>query len=257
MAQPPRVDVAIPCYKYGAMLPTAVRSVLDQEGVDVRVLIIDDASGDGSADVALGLARGDDRIQVSAHEHNKGHISTFNEGVPDWPQGDYVLLLSADDALTPGAMRRASRLMESNPAVSFVYGPAISWDGTLPLPAARNGVPDQVIHSGLDWISRERFPLRAPTACPHPPRSCGCRPRGRPAGTTPTCCTRATSRCGCDWHCTETSASSPQSTRPTAASTPRTCPWPTRTATAVWATSDAPAGLPIAAPQRCRHSVPL
>jgi glycosyltransferase involved in cell wall biosynthesis len=47
------VSVVIPCYNYGHFLAEAVRSVLDdQEGVDVRVLIIDDASPDGSAEVA-------------------------------------------------------------------------------------------------------------------------------------------------------------------------------------------------------------
>src|SRR5712692_1156210 len=51
------VSVVIPCYKYGHFLEEAVTSVLDdQEGVDVRVLIIDDASPDDSADVARKIA---------------------------------------------------------------------------------------------------------------------------------------------------------------------------------------------------------
>ncbi len=43
------VSVVIPCYRYGHFLQDAVRSVLDEQpGVDVRVLIIDDASPDDS-----------------------------------------------------------------------------------------------------------------------------------------------------------------------------------------------------------------
>ena len=38
---------------------------------------------------------------------NRGHIATFNEGLLDWADGDYCVLISADDKLTPGALRRA------------------------------------------------------------------------------------------------------------------------------------------------------
>ena len=53
----PTVSVVIPCYRYGRFLPACVQSVLDQDGVDVRVLIIDDASPDDSAEVAAGWRR--------------------------------------------------------------------------------------------------------------------------------------------------------------------------------------------------------
>ena len=52
------VDVFVPCYNYGRFLEMNVTSVLNQEDVDVRILILDDASSDDSRDVALnwGLA---------------------------------------------------------------------------------------------------------------------------------------------------------------------------------------------------------
>ena len=93
----PSVSVVIPCYKYGRFLPGCVRSVLDQEGVDVRVLIIDDASPDDSAQVALDLAADDERVEARVHEVNKGHIATYNEGLLEWADGDYSVLISADD----------------------------------------------------------------------------------------------------------------------------------------------------------------
>ncbi len=45
------VDVIVPCYRYGHFLRECVESVLEQE-VNVRVLIIDDASPDDTAEVA-------------------------------------------------------------------------------------------------------------------------------------------------------------------------------------------------------------
>jgi len=152
------VDVVIPCYKYGSVLPTAVRSVLDQPEVDVRVLVIDDASGDGSADVARKLAAEDSRVQVVEHARNKGHIATYNEGLLEWASADYCALLSADDALTPGALRRATRLMDSHPEVGFTYGRPLHWDGSEPLPPARTADKGWTVYNGHSWL-RRRFAL--------------------------------------------------------------------------------------------------
>lgn len=152
------VDVVIPCYRYGSVLPLAVRSVLDQPGVDVRVLVIDDASGDGSADVARELADADERVTVWEHPENRGHIATYNEGLLEWAEADYCALLSADDALTPGALGRAARLMDAHPEVGFVYGRPLHWDGSDPLPAARTADRGWTVYNGFDWL-RRRFAI--------------------------------------------------------------------------------------------------
>ena len=122
-----RVDVIVPCYKYGHFLPECVESVLGQEGVDVRVLIIDDASPDDSAAVGARLASEDRRIEFRRHFINQGHIATYNEGI-DWASGDYLLLLSADDVLTPGAFARATKLMDGHPELGLTFGRAITTD---------------------------------------------------------------------------------------------------------------------------------
>ena len=75
--------------------------------LDWELVIVDDASPDDSADVARRIAARDPRVDVVVHGTNKGNIATFNEGLLDWVDGDYCLLLSADDRATPGALRRA------------------------------------------------------------------------------------------------------------------------------------------------------
>ena len=133
------VSVVIPCYKYGHYLEEAVGSVLDdQDGVDVRVLIIDDASPDDSAEVARKIAARDPRVEVIVHAANKGNIATYNEGLLEWADGDYCLLLSADDRLTPGALRRARDLLDAHPNVGFVYGHPLRFQDDQPLPAPRS-----------------------------------------------------------------------------------------------------------------------
>jgi glycosyltransferase involved in cell wall biosynthesis len=147
------VSVVIPCYGYGHYLEQAVGSVLEgQDGVDVRVLIIDDASPDDSAEVARRIAARDPRVEVVVHEVNRGNIATFNEGLLEWADGDYCLLMSADDRATPGALRRAADLLDAHPQVGFVYGRAL-WvmEGT-PLPTARTQVKGWSVWSGQQWL---------------------------------------------------------------------------------------------------------
>ena len=125
------VCVAIPCYNYGRFLAEAVSSVLDdQDGLDVRVLIIDDASTDDSADVARQIAAERPRVELLVHAANRGHLATYNEGL-DWADGDYTIVLSADDRLTPGSLRRAVDLLDAHPEVGFALWPSSA------LPAGR------------------------------------------------------------------------------------------------------------------------
>jgi glycosyltransferase involved in cell wall biosynthesis len=119
-----RIDVFIPCYNYGRFLEQCANSVLSQAGVEVRALIIDDESPDNTAEVAAALAREDARVTVLRHSTNKGHINTYNEGI-EWASADYMLLLSADDYLLPGALSRAAGLMDAHPEVGFTFGNVI------------------------------------------------------------------------------------------------------------------------------------
>jgi glycosyltransferase involved in cell wall biosynthesis len=148
----PTVSVVVPCYRYGRFLPECVGSILDQKGVDVRVLIIDDASPDDSGDIAARLAAEDDRVEVRIHARNQGHIATYNEGLLEWADGDYSILLSADDLLTPGSIARATAVLEANPNVGFVYGHAVGWGDGEPRPVARLHPTGTTIWPGPQWL---------------------------------------------------------------------------------------------------------
>jgi glycosyltransferase involved in cell wall biosynthesis len=118
-----RVDVVVPCYKYAHYLKGCVTSILRQDGVEVRVLVIDDCSPDDTPAVAAQLvAENPERVEYRRHAFNQGHIATYNEGLLGWASGEYCLLLSADDMLLPGALRRATRFMDVRPDVVFTYG---------------------------------------------------------------------------------------------------------------------------------------
>jgi len=161
------VSVVIPCYKYGHFLEETVASVLDdQPGVDVRVLIIDDASPDDSAEVARKIAAGDPRVEVIVHEANKGNIATYNEGLLEWAEGDYCALLSADDRLTPGALLRARDLLDANPGVGFVYGHALWVMPGAQAPTARTSARGWLVRPGQWWLERRFLDAECPITSP-------------------------------------------------------------------------------------------
>ncbi|WP_457187325.1 glycosyltransferase family 2 protein [Nocardioides sp. P5_E3] len=122
LARRPSATVVIPCYNYGHYLADAVRSATDlQHGVDVEVIIVDDASPDGSGEIARRLADADPRVSLVQHEQNAGHLRTYNDGLRR-ATGEVVALVSADDMLAEGALARAAALMQHDPSVGFVYG---------------------------------------------------------------------------------------------------------------------------------------
>jgi glycosyltransferase involved in cell wall biosynthesis len=83
------------------------------------------------------------------HETNQGHIATYNEGLHA-ARGDYLLLLSADDMLVPGALARAVDVMEQNPTVGLVFGD-VPRPGEAGRPLRTEG--DAVVLRGHDWLA--------------------------------------------------------------------------------------------------------
>src|SRR5882757_719294 len=146
----PTVSIVVPCYNYGHFLSDCVESLLDQDGVEVDVLIIDDTSTDDSGDVADALAARWERVTSLRHRQNRGHIATYNEGL-DLAEGDYVVLLDADDVIAPGALSRATRLMEAHPSVGLVYGHPVNFYGEIP---QKQDVAERSwsIWPGQEWI---------------------------------------------------------------------------------------------------------
>jgi len=141
------VSVVVPCYNYGRYLTEAVESVLDQ-GVPVEVIIVDDCSTDDSVDVAAALADRDHQVRLVRNEHNLGHIATYNRGL-GLVAGEYVILLSADDLLAPGSLRRAIGVFERHPSVGLVYGYAAPF--ALAPPRAWN-TGTCTIWGGAQWV---------------------------------------------------------------------------------------------------------
>lgn len=107
-----KVSVIIPLYNKVDRIGQSISSVLSQEEV-YEIIVIDDGSTDGSADVVKSF--GDPRLRY-IWQNNKGPSSARNHGI-DEAKGDWILFLDADDELLPGAIRHFICLITSNPDV--------------------------------------------------------------------------------------------------------------------------------------------
>jgi len=135
----PTVDVIVPCYNYAKYLRECVGSILAQTGVELRVLIADDASPDDTEAVSRELMRADSRVHYRRNPVNLRNIENYNSAF-EWVTADLAVILSADDLMMSGALHRAAMLMAAHPEVVMTYGRALYFTGPLNIAALLSGV---------------------------------------------------------------------------------------------------------------------
>ena len=98
----PLIDVAIPVHNEEAHLEEAVRSILSQEeiGGDIRILLADDGSTDGTPQICQALAENDPRITLLRNDANLGIIATLNRCL-ERSDAKYFARMDADDIALP------------------------------------------------------------------------------------------------------------------------------------------------------------
>lgn len=91
------VSVIIPIYNAEKYLKNCLDSIVNQTYKNLEIILIDDGSKDGSADICREYAEKDDRIIFISRE-NRGVSATRNQGI-DLASGDYYSFIDADDYL--------------------------------------------------------------------------------------------------------------------------------------------------------------
>jgi len=122
MKKSPLISIVMPCFQQALFLEEAVCSVLDQDGVDVELLVMDPGSTDGSRDLLLRLQKKYGE-QLKLHfEKDSGQSEAVNRGI-SLAQGDILGWLNSDDRLRLGALAKVTHWLDS-PEARWVYGRA-------------------------------------------------------------------------------------------------------------------------------------
>lgn len=123
-ASAPEVSVVLNSYNQGEYLADAIESVLAQEGATFELLLTDNGSTDGSAEIARRY-ESDPRVRLFLHEGNEPVSRRFNQAI-EAARGTYVAFLYSDDYFLPGKLQHQVRVLQSNPGFGVVYGPALN-----------------------------------------------------------------------------------------------------------------------------------
>lgn len=121
MADRPWFSVVIPFYNAEKYIEAAVCSVTGQTFSDIEVILVDDASSDGSHGIAAGLAEKDRRVTLITLDENRGAAEARNEGVRH-AHGRYLMFLDADDVYEPGLMQYLRTVLGSSGYRNKVQG---------------------------------------------------------------------------------------------------------------------------------------
>lgn len=109
----PRVDVLMPVFNRIRYVEASIRSVLAEEDVDARVVLVDDGSTDGTGERLLELAANDPRIVVVQGDH-QGVAIARNKAVAAIA-APFVSFLDSDDLYAPGKLARQIGKLEADP----------------------------------------------------------------------------------------------------------------------------------------------
>ena len=111
------VSVCIPTFNRKELLAIAINSVLQQTHQDFELIICDDGSTDGTADLMAQFS--DRRIHYLRHPQNIGKSNNMISGFKA-TTGRYFIKFDDDDRLTPSFLEKTSQLLDKNPHIDFV-----------------------------------------------------------------------------------------------------------------------------------------
>ena len=114
----PDISVIMSVYNGEAYLTEAIESVRQQTFENWELIVINDCSTDGTAEILAGFASRDDRIKVHTNEVNLKLPSSLNKAI-SLCEGRYIARMDADDICLPQRLEKQFGFMEENSDVAL------------------------------------------------------------------------------------------------------------------------------------------
>lgn len=131
ITETPLVSVIIPAYNHENYVRDAIQSVIDQDYPNIEIIVLDDGSTDGTADVAKGVLSQCQRRCRFMQQENRGAHAAINTGI-GLAQGDYISILNSDDLYHATRLSRLVKVARiRNAAFLFSKVRHIGADGEL------------------------------------------------------------------------------------------------------------------------------
>lgn len=115
----PLVSVVIPSRNRRARLERALASVWAQTLGDFEVIVVDDASDDGTQQALANIAASEPRLRTIRHDAPRGGAGARNTGIAA-ARGEFVAFLDDDDVWLPEKLARQVAVLRANPQASAV-----------------------------------------------------------------------------------------------------------------------------------------
>ncbi|MFB9375715.1 glycosyltransferase family 2 protein [Kineococcus gynurae] len=91
-----KVSIVLPVYNDAGRLPSAVENALSQAGAEVELVLVDDGSTDGSAEVVKAAAAKDPRV-VAVLQPENGGVSLARRAGVEAARGEWIWFVDSDD----------------------------------------------------------------------------------------------------------------------------------------------------------------
>jgi len=113
------VSILIPVYNREKLLAPCIQSALDQTMTDLEVVIVDNASTDGTWEVCREFAGRDQRVRIFRNETNIGPVRNWQRCFAE-AKGKYGKILFSDDLMYPTFLEKLLPYMNDR-ETSFVF----------------------------------------------------------------------------------------------------------------------------------------
>lgn len=136
---PELISVILPAYNCERTIENTVKSVLGQTYGNIEIIIVEDASQDGTAEKCRELAGQDKRIRLFNNLSNMGSLKTRLKAV-GMAGGEWIAFIDSDDLWQPLKLERQLRLRDETgcdivyTASAFIDGEGNSFDWILHVP---------------------------------------------------------------------------------------------------------------------------